>query len=217
MVREASQDDVAFVYFDLGNVLLSFDPAIACRNLAERFSMTVSQARSAVYESGLQDRFEHGQVSGEQFAESVRQQLGQSASAMPTAAILDAISDMFTPIESMRTVLNGVRDRGLPVGLLSNTCKAHWDWIQRQRYTVMDFEFDVTILSYEIGAMKPDAAIYDAAERAAGVPAERILFLDDREENVAAASRRGWQAAQAVGGEPSEVVLRAHRLIDQRS
>ena len=214
MSLENNDRSIEFVYFDLGNVLLSFDPAVACRNLSNRFSIGVDQARQSVYESGLQDRFERGKVSGQQFAAEIRGQLGKRESEMPTAELLDAVSDMFTPIETMKSVLESVRGRGYGVGLLSNTCHAHWSWIQRQRYSVMEFAFDVAILSFEVGSMKPDRGIYDAAEQAADVPANRILFLDDRSENVAAATERGWNAAQCIGGDPSVDALRSFRVMD---
>jgi FMN phosphatase YigB (HAD superfamily) len=201
--------EVEFVYFDLGNVLLSFDPALACDNLSKRFEMTFDQARASVYESQLQDRFEHGDVTGEQFSDAIRRQLGRTESAMPTELVLDAVSDMFTPIESMRGVMQSVRQYGCRVGLLSNTCHAHWDWIRRQNYSVMDFAFDATILSFEVGSMKPEHAIYEAAERAAEVSPKRILFLDDKDENVAAAIGRGWNAVRCLGGAESVRALQA--------
>ena len=204
---------IEFVYFDLGNVLLSFDPALACANLSKRFNVTVDQARESVYESGLQTRFEHGSVTSEQFADAIRRQLGKAESAMPTELIMDAISDMFTPIESMLDVMQSVRDNGHRVGLLSNTCHAHWEWVRRQDYAVMRFYFDATILSFEVGSMKPDHGIYEAAERAAGVPPNQILFLDDKDENVAAAITRQWNAAQCLGGSESVRALKAFGVI----
>lgn len=207
--------EIEFVYFDLGNVLLSFDPLLACRNLANRFEITVQQAQGAVYDSRLQNRFEQGEISAEQFALSLRQQLGRSEAAMPTADVLEAISDMFTPIESMRGVLGKVRQSGCRVGLLSNTCHAHWDWITRQKYSVMDFSFEVTILSFQIGSMKPDDAIYQAAEQAARVPVDQILFLDDKQENIEAAINRDWKAVQCFGGEQAIGALQAFGVLGE--
>jgi HAD superfamily hydrolase (TIGR01509 family) len=207
-------DAIEFVYFDLGNMLVSFDPMIACVNLADRFAISHNQARRALYESGLQDQFERGQLSAKQFASAIRDRLGKTAAQVPTADLLDAASDMFTPIDSMRSVLATVRQRGFRVGLLSNTCDSHWDWIQRQRYRVMDFAFDTIILSFEVQSMKPDPAIYEAAEQAAGLPAERILFLDDRGENVAAAIARGWNAVQCFGGLESLRALQQFRVLE---
>ena len=54
--------------------------------------------------------------------------------------------------------------------------------------------------------MKPDRAIYAAAERMAGVPAESIFFTDDVAEHVDAARAAGWDA---------EIFTEARHLADQ--
>ena len=210
---EFESAQIEFIYFDLGHVLVSFDPAIACRNLADMLSLEIEPVRHAVYESGLQDRFEHGEISGEEFVAGIRERLGLRAEQMPFGQTLDAASDMFTPIDSMAEVLELVRDGGLRVGLLSNTCHAHWDWICRQPYFVNEFSFDATVLSYEVGAMKPAAAIYAVAEEASGIAANRLLFLDDKPENVEAARARGWHAALCLGGEPAIEALKQYRVL----
>jgi len=199
---------IEFVYFDLGNVLVSFDPAIACRNLQTRFGVPAETADRQIYASGLHDEYEHGRITCRQYADQARQRLGRDESDMSDASFLDAISDMFTPIEIMPDVVADTRRRLGRVGLLSNTCHAHWHWIRRQRWPISSCVFDATVLSYEIGSMKPDAAIYHAASRAAGVSPERILFLDDKPDNVHAARRFGWNAEACVGGEPAVSVLR---------
>ena len=198
---------IEFVYFDLGNVLVSFDPNIACNNLVERFGVGKQQAWEAIYDSGVQDRFESGQVSSEEFAEQIRQLFGSDAACMPTADLLDAVSDMFTPIDLMAQVLNRVKENGFGVGLLSNTCHAHWDWIRRQSYLMNQFRFDATILSFELGAMKPDSVIYKAAEEESGVCAKSLLFLDDKPENITAALSRHWKATCCLGGQEAVKAL----------
>ena len=206
--------DIEFVYFDLGNVLLAFDPNIACRNLADRFDVVVDQFWAAVYESGMQDRFEHGELSGEEFAEQIRQAVRLNADQMPTNEVLDMVSDMFTPIDSMASVLKAVRARGFGIGLLSNTCHAHWDWICRQSYFVNEVGFDVTILSFEEGSMKPDPKIYHAAELKSGVSAGSLLFLDDKQENVDAALACQWNAARCRGGTEAIQALQGYQVLE---
>ena len=56
-------------------------------------------------------------------------------------------------------VLEAIRDSGIPMGLLSNTNPAHWAWILRQNYPVVEGWFDPIILSYEVKAMKPARSI----------------------------------------------------------
>lgn len=204
---------IDFVYFDLGNMLLSFDPADACRSLANCFGVSASEAKAALYDSGLEEEFEHGRLTPAQFAARLRDQFGRSADELSDQVVLDAISNMFIPIAAMEGVLRSVKGAGMGVGLLSNTCHAHWDWIRRQQYRVLDFSFDTVLLSFEVGSMKPDRKIYDAAVAAAGVSPERILFLDDRQENIDAALGLGWQAACCVGGPAAIEILQQLRCL----
>lgn len=51
--------------------------------------------------------------------------------------------------------------------------------------------FDHVVSSYDVGVIKPDRRIYEIAVEHAGAPAERCLFVDDRAENVTAASALG--------------------------
>ncbi len=211
MSVEDQEIAIDFVYFDLGNLLVAFDPEIACRNLAACCDITVEGAKAAIYESGLQDRFETGHVTGDEYARAVRERFGIDASQIADAQILDAISAMFTPIESMADTIDRVRRSGRAVGVLSNTCFAHWDWIQRQSYGVMQGDFQSVVLSCEVKSMKPDGGIYAFAEaeaaRVTGKQAPAILFLDDKPENVAAAKQRGWHAVECFGGEQADRAL----------
>lgn len=206
---------IDFVYFDLGNVLVSFDPDIACRNLVERFGVSKRQSWQAIYDSGIQDEFEHGHINGEEFARQIRHSLGVTETRMSTERLLDAVSDMFTPIDVMADVLKRVRENGYGVGLLSNTCHAHWDWICRQSYSMNEFRFDVIVLSYEEGAMKPDSAIYEVAEKKARVPGENLLFLDDKLENIEAARSRNWRATCCRGGQEAIQALQEFGVLGQ--
>lgn len=54
--------------------------------------------------------------------------------------------------------------------------------------------FQVALSSCYLGLRKPDAAIYERALEILGRPAGRILLIDDREENTAAARQAGMKA-----------------------
>ncbi|TWU42712.1 HAD family hydrolase [Novipirellula artificiosorum] len=204
---------IEFVYFDLGNVLLSFDPERALTNMASGLGTTAREVEQSLYLSGLQDRYEHGEVTGEQVATILRNQFGRSEADLTTAAFLEAGSDMFTPIESMIETVTQVQRSGIRCGLLSNTCQSHWDWVNRPTWPVAAISWATQILSCEVGAMKPNPVIYEAAEKAAGTRPDQILFLDDREENVIAAMDRGWNAVQCFGGEQAEAALKEFAVI----
>jgi putative hydrolase of the HAD superfamily len=61
--------------------------------------------------------------------------------------------------------------------------------------------FDVALSSCYLGLRKPDLAIYKRALDILGRPAERVLFIDDRPENVAGAMGAGMHAIQFQGAD----------------
>ena len=61
--------------------------------------------------------------------------------------------------------------------------------------------FQVALSSCYLGLRKPDLAIYKRALDILGRPAERVLFIDDRAENVAGAVGAGMYGLQFHGAE----------------
>ena len=51
--------------------------------------------------------------------------------------------------------------------------------------------FDECVVSYEVGVMKPHPRIYEVALEKGLASAEKSVFVDDREENIAAAKELG--------------------------
>ncbi len=187
MTKDKSPD---FFYFDMGNVLLSFDYNIAAGNMSAVCGATVAACREFGYEGELYLQMESGELLPADFHAKFSTATGTCSDCQ---TLLNARSDMFTllaPTARIVTQLKGVRRR---TGLLSNTSPDHFEFCRR-RFGVIRELFDLYVLSYEVGAMKPAATIFDVAIERAGVPAERIFFVDDREENVAAAREAGIDA-----------------------
>ncbi|HXW26436.1 MAG TPA: HAD-IA family hydrolase, partial [Xanthobacteraceae bacterium] len=63
-----------------------------------------------------------------------------------------------------------------------------------QRFAGILGHFKEVFVSSTIGLRKPDAAAYDYAVEAIGVPAGRIVFFDDAVANVEGARTRGLKA-----------------------
>lgn len=61
--------------------------------------------------------------------------------------------------------------------------------------------FDVALSSCYVGLRKPKAAIYRRALDILGKPADRILFIDDRQENAAAAAVVGMKSIRFDGAD----------------
>ena len=187
-----------FVYFDLGNVLVNFDHQIAVDQLAQLAGRPAELVRQVVFDSELQNRYETGLVSGCEFAAEVNVEF---ESAIPAVDILKAISDIFHPNLPILAAIDWVKRAGIPMGILSNTCEAHWRWIEYQRWPVMGPWWSQIVLSYEEQSMKPDSKIYEVCEQRAGSRGRDIFFTDDRADNIAAAQQRGWCTYQFESAE----------------
>lgn len=182
-----------FVYFDLGNVLVKFDHAIATRQLAELAGCSLADSRFALFDSGLEIRYETGLVSSAEFCAEINRQLKLQLSEFD---VLEAVSAIFEPNLDILRGLRHIRASGVGIGLLSNTCEGHWEWLRRRRWTTVEDWFDPVILSYETKLMKPDAALYLHCEQRCGFRGSQIFFTDDRADNIAAAAAQGWGTYQ---------------------
>jgi putative hydrolase of the HAD superfamily len=91
------------------------------------------------------------------------------------------------------------------VGALNNEAR------ETNEYRFREFglreHLSVSLSSCYLGLRKPDPAIYHRALDILGRPAERILFIDDRAENAAAAAGVGMKAIQFKGAESLRVEL----------
>jgi putative hydrolase of the HAD superfamily len=86
------------------------------------------------------------------------------------------------------------------VGALNNEARETNEF-RFERFGLRKF-FKVELSSCYLGLRKPDAAIFQRALEILGRPAERILFIDDRAENVAGAAAAGMKAVLFAGAEP---------------
>lgn len=188
-----------FVYFDLGNVLVNFDHRTAAANLASLSGYPVEIIYEHLFVTDLQERYETGLINSRQYVDELNGLLDRDLSS---EQILLGISDMFEPNTAILQALSLVRQSSVPIGILSNTCEAHWNWLMERDWPVLHGWYDKIMLSYEVGSMKPNAAIYAACEQACGLAGSQIFFTDDRADNIAAAKTRGWTTHQFRSVEP---------------
>lgn len=181
----------AFVFLDLGNVIVSFDRERAHRQMAAVAGVPLATVRAALAATDLETRIERGAVDWRGFHAEFSRHTG---TASDPARLADAASDMFTLNVAMLPVIAGLSRAGIPVGILSNTCGVHWEHLCAKRLAVLPGAFAVTVLSHEVEAVKPEPAIYATAASRAGVPPDHIFFCDDIPAHVDAARACGWDA-----------------------
>jgi putative hydrolase of the HAD superfamily len=87
-----------------------------------------------------------------------------------------------------------------------------WIELMRQRLD-LDRYFEGYVVSCVTGYRKPDPRAYEALLRRANLAPGHCLFVDDRQENVAAALRLGMQALVFRGVADLRAQLVAHKLL----
>jgi HAD superfamily hydrolase (TIGR01509 family) len=197
------------VVFDLGKVLVDFDYSIAARRIAARGKMTLLEIAAYINQSSLFFEYESGRVTTQQFYDEIR---GVTGFRGDLAEFSNCFADIFTAIEPMVQLQEELQRRGMPAYAFSNTNELAAEHIRRSFpfYTKLDGH----ILSYEHGAMKPDAKLYEVVERQSGRQEAELLYLDDRPENIAAGAARGWQVILQESPEKSRAAIQKLGLLN---
>ncbi len=186
---------IEFIYFDLGKVIVDFDHDIACHAIGEAAGLEPQEVMAAVFDSGYEIKYENGLISCDEFHHLFSE---RTKTCLEKEEFLNYIGDVFSPIQKMFPLLTQLRAMNFPMGILSNTCPAHWHSVVKSFTVVREF-FSPVILSYEVMAMKPDPKIYETAIVKAGCQSQNCFFVDDRQENVQGAIDAGMDAVLYTG------------------
>jgi len=197
------------VVFDLGKVLVHFDWSIAARRMSSRCDLSPEQLLRVFDYSPLVVDYEMGRVTDEQFyAETAK--LTRFDGDFNEFA--DLFGNIFSEMPAMIALQAELRQRSVPTFIFSNTNGLA---VRAIRAGFPFFaHFDGYVLSYEHGAMKPHAPLYEVVERMTGHHGAELLYIDDRLENVETGRARGWQVILQEQPEKTIAAVRATGLLD---
>ncbi|MGB0496916.1 MAG: HAD-IA family hydrolase [Rubricella sp.] len=176
------------VVFDIGNVLLEWNYEAY---YTERFGAEVT-ARFLAETDMLAAHFLTDAGAG--FSETIRAHEGRHPDWAHMIRLWreDWIAMCAPVIDGSVALMREVQARGTPVFALSNFGAENFEWTANALPFLR--EFDRAFISGRMKMAKPDPAIYAAVEQESGLPGHALFFIDDREENCAAAEQRGWRA-----------------------
>jgi 2-haloacid dehalogenase len=182
---------VKAVVFDLGGVLIDWDPRYLYRKLladeaeVEEFLATICTPEWNIE----QDR-------GRPFAEAVAELSARHpAHAANIAAFHERWPEMLGgDVPGTVELLAELRATGVPLYALTNW-SAETFTLARERFEFLDW-FDGLLVSGEERIIKPDPAIFQLLLDRFGLDAGATLFVDDSEANVAAAAALGFDAVR---------------------
>lgn len=184
-------NNIEAVIFDLGRVLVAIDDTLLAERLFHGLDTKDSrQLARQTMSDPVMIEFNTGRISPEKFYEKMRQTYHWDFDVDTFGSLWCSI---FYPMEGMEHLVKQLRGR-VKLGLLSDTDPLHWNYIIRTWPWLEIFEKPA--LSYQLGVMKPDPAIYLAAAENVDAPPENCLYIDDLEENVKGACAVGMSAVR---------------------
>lgn len=195
------------VLFDIGNVLIDWDarlafaPALGSLDAAAEFIARVDFARLNLRADG-----------GERFADLARDIADPADRAVFETYVARYALAVPRAIDGTWSLLERLRARGLAIHAITNWSAETWP-IGVATHPRLGTAFGVTIVSGQLGLLKPDPRIFAALCDRAGLAPGDCLFVDDSPKNVAGARAFGMQADLFTTPDALEQALVARGLL----
>jgi putative hydrolase of the HAD superfamily len=181
---------VSVVLFDYGQVLSAPPNPSAWAALRAVSGLNEAHLYTAYWE--FRHAYDCGELTGVEYWRAVAERAGVQFNSAQLLALLAADIDLWTnlnqPMVKWAARLQGA---GIRTGVLSNIGDCIGEGIVARLPWLA--AFDHCTWSYQLKLAKPDPEIYRRTAQALHAEPETILFIDDREENIAAATALGFQ------------------------
>lgn len=175
--------------FDIGRVLLDFDFESSLMRLIPKGIDKPYERIEQVLQ--YKDSLECGQISPASFADWALKTLGSKATP---EQFYQTWRQIFTVNELMWRCVRKLASNNHSLILISNINAIHCPWIFS---TYPEFSyFEHKILSFEIGILKPEPAIYQYAIDKHLLDPAATIYIDDQPQNIAVGQEFGFQCWQ---------------------
>ena|SRR3989344_1042406 len=142
-----------------------------------------------LYKSPEMLNFKMGKMEENEYWDFVRKELGVE---LNNSEIFKLLRDSYEVNPEVKEYVNEVKAKGLKTCICSNNFVTRI----RELNSKFDFlkDFDVKVLSYEVGIMKPEKGIFEVLIKQSGVKPEEIVYADDDESKLQGAIDLGINA-----------------------
>lgn len=180
--------------FDMGNVLLRYDPEEMLENLCETDDER-AVIRRALFQSEIWQMGDAGTIAEQdKYAVIAPNVTPQYRPALKRCC--EHWGDFMKPLPGAVSFCRAAKEHGYHLFVLSNASDAFLSIFPRE----MPMElFDGCVYSAGVKLVKPDVRIFQHLLEKYSLNAEECLFLDDVEENTAGARKAGMQTVCFTG------------------
>jgi len=176
------------VVFDIGNVLVRWDP----RNLYRRMGYSDPETAAILTEIGLLEINHRVLDAGKPFPATLQLLVERFPRHAEFIRAFDIrwVESLGGAIPGSVAIFQRLKQAGVPVYALSNYNRQKFD-IACELFPFL-MTFDELVLSGDVGLVKPDAEIFELLIGRCGLDVGRTVFIDDSIANVATAARLGF-------------------------
>lgn len=175
------------IVFDLGNVLVKFDS----NELIYSFFNERQEEVKSFYFDSLWDEYDQGLYSVEEMIEKGVKQFPELE--LSIKKLMYHWTEFVIPLKDNVAYIKDLKRLGYNVYILSNIPEDDTKYLRS--LGVFD-NIDGGVFSYEYKKIKPDPEIFHILLKKYDLKASECLFLDDREDNVVAASNLGFETIE---------------------
>ena len=177
------------IVFDMGKVLLQFDPCF----IASQFTETAEDAQllaQNLFQSACWESLDRGTLTHAQAEAIVRLTLPERLHPALHTALDGNWFKYIPPVEGMDALIRRLKEKGYKLYVLTN---ANIQFHQ-YKHTLPGYDcFDDILVSADEVMMKPEPAIYERLAEKFGIDLSESLFVDDRPVNIAGAKFCGME------------------------
>lgn len=196
------------VIFDMGGVLVDLDIEDCKRVFRQELGYEgIDQIIDACHQKGIYGDLEEGKLSPEEFRSIV---LADSRPGTPASEVDRAMSHILVGIAPYKVELLKRMTENYDLCMLSNNnaiCLPYSKKMFEDAGIPLEKIFRKCYMSFEMKALKPSAAFYQAVLTDIGRPSDEVLFIDDSQKNVDGAVAAGMPAVYFEPGTDLSALL----------
>ncbi|MEM1382929.1 MAG: HAD family phosphatase [Pseudomonadota bacterium] len=196
------------VVFDVGNVLIRWDPRLLFRKIFDD-----AAAMDSFLAEVTPPAWNVEQDRGRSWADAVAETVARHPEHEVAIRAWDTRWQEMVPgpIAGSVAILDALHRRAVPLYAITNFSAEKWAET-RERFPFLKERFRDTVVSAHERLLKPDPAIYRCLLERNGLAAADCIFIDDSPKNVEGARAVGMEAVQFTGPEALAEALRGYGL-----
>lgn len=173
------------IVFDLGNVLIRFEPRKYLLNFCE--GEVLERVYKVIFESHEWRMLDRGTITEEEAIERFCRVSEEDSHIIKKA--MNNWHDILVPIDDTVKILKKLKEKGFKLYVLSNYHKKAFEWtIKKNEFFNL---FDGMVISCDINFIKPERQIYEHLLNKFNLDPKETIFIDDLDENLEGAKELG--------------------------